>query len=229
MQKSNVLLKKIELEMVMGLRECGGSFCRSCKSELYEYKLPHMSSEDFRRYLRIFATTHDVNEHHEAISLLLEPLDLDVEYSSFCKDGGLDKVLDVFEGFAEIPEDEYVGGYERSSLTHVGNMTREYFAKREFLSFAQMVFLMVLESLLEHYEMLEGVEVTAKQIDTLYSQLDHDIYVQTFILEHMAHKDHFAWERDEKILEQSLIALTVCFSDIFAYLGESDEEESVLG
>jgi hypothetical protein len=188
-----------------------------------------MSTEDFKRYLRVFANTHDVREHHEAVSLLLAPLDLDVEYSSFRRDGGLDKVLDVFEAFADIPEDEYVGGYERSSLNHVGVMTREYFAKKEYLSFAQMVFLMVLESLLEHYEMLEGVEVTEERIENLYGRLDQDIYVQTFILEHMSHKDHFVWERDEKILEQSLIVLTLCFLDIFAYLSESDEEENVLG
>lgn len=181
-----------------------------------------MSAEDFRYFLRIFATTHDPKEHEEALLAMLGPLDLDVEYQSLKQEGGLKKVLEVFEGFAEVPQDEYIGGFERSSLTHVGHLTREYFSRREYHSFAQMVFALTLESLLEHYALLEGLEITDQHVKELYGSIAEDIYIQTFLLEHMSHHDYFMWQRGKEIIEQYLIAMTVCFSDIYGYL--SDQE-----
>lgn len=184
-----------------------------------------MSSEDFRHYLRIFATTHDPKAHEEALLAMLDPLDLDVEYHAMKQEGGMRKVLEVFQGFAEVPVDEYIGEFERSSLTHVGNLTKEYFSRKEFHSFAQMVFVLTLESLLEHYSLLEGVEITDRHIADLYAQIAEDIYIQTFLLEHMSHHEYFTWQRDIEIIEQSLIAMTVCFSDIYGYLSEQEQDE----
>lgn len=184
-----------------------------------------MSAEDFRHFLRIFATTHDPKAHEEALLAMLDPLDLDVEYQAMKQDGGLRKVLEVFEGFAEVPADEYIGEFERSSLTHVGQLTKEYFSRREYHAFAQMVFVLTLESLLEHYSLLEGIEITDKHVADLYTQIAEDIYVQTFLLEHMSHPEFFAWQRDREIIEQSLVAMTVCFSDIYGYLSEQEESD----
>lgn len=184
-----------------------------------------MSADDFRRYIRLFATTKDPQEHHDVIMEILNPLDLEIEYLKLKSEGGLAKVEEVFRSFAEVPHDEMIGELERSSLKQVGQLTGEYFTAKNFKAFAQMAFVITLESMLEFYDLLEDVQVNDKHIAHLYKHIADEIYVQMFILEHMAHEDHFDWNRDIQILEQSLIALTVCFSDIYGFLSEREEEE----
>jgi hypothetical protein len=182
-----------------------------------------MSVDEFRLALRNFASSHDVDEHHAAAKSILESLDLDLEYEAIRSEGGRDRAKEVFMSFAEVGDEELVGQYERQSLLEVSRLTSEYFEKHSYDAFARMVFVLTVESLLEFYDQLSEVTVVGEDISELYRVLDEQIYIQMFLLEHMAHGDNFHWGRQMQIVEQSLAALTVCFTDIYNFLGSKDD------
>ncbi|MDQ3098624.1 MAG: hypothetical protein M3Q44_02665 [bacterium] len=185
-----------------------------------------MELHEFRDYLRIFTTTHDANLHKTAILQMLDPLDLDIEYKKLNQDGGLNRVMDIFASFSEIEDDDLVTEYERKSLEQVGALTREYFKQKAYSSFAKMVFALTLESFAEKYDLgLDEDQLTEVRVEDVYNTIPSEIYLQTFLLESMSDESAFNWNRDTVIIEQSLLALTVCFSDIYAFLTEDDEYE----
>lgn len=183
-----------------------------------------MELNEFRDYLRIFTTTHDAELHKTALLQMLDPLDLDIEYKKLNQEGGLDRVMTIFSSFSDINDDELVTEYERKSLEQVGALTKEYFAKEAYSSFAKMVFALTLESFGEKYDLgVEDEELTEVKIEDIYNIIPSEIYLQTFLLESMSDETAFNWNRSPIIIEQSLLALTVCFSDIYAFLTEEDD------
>ncbi len=185
-----------------------------------------MELNEFRDYLRVFTTTHDAEMHKTAILRMLDPLDLDIEYKKLNLEGGLNRVMDIFSSFSDTSEDDLVTEYERKSLEQVGILTREYFTKKAYSSFAKMVFALTIESFAEKYDLgLVDEQLTEVQIEDIYNTIPSEIYLQTFLLESMSDDSAFNWNRDAVIIEQSLLALTVCFSDIYAFLTEEDDYE----
>ncbi len=185
-----------------------------------------MELHEFRDYLRIFTTTHEPTLHKSAILKMLDPLDLDIEYKKLNSEGGLERVMDIFSSFSDTSEDDMVTEYERKSLEQVGALTREYFSQKAYSSFAKMVFALTLESFAEKYDLgLDEDRLTEIHAEDIYNSIPSEIYLQTFLLESMSDETTFNWNRDSTIIEQSLLALTVCFSDIYAYLTEEEEYE----
>jgi hypothetical protein len=152
---------------------------------------------------------------------------LDIEYRKLRSEGGIERVLNIFSSFASTEDDELVSDYEKKSLEQVGVLTQQYFSEGKFLSFAQMVLAMTVESLAEKYGLLDDDDLTEIGIEHVYPYLPLEIYLQTFLLENMADERKFDWHRDERIIEQSLIVLTVSFSDIYDFIAtdEISEEE----
>lgn len=182
-----------------------------------------MSSQEFRDLVRVFMTTLDPVQHSQAIITLLDPLDLDIEYKKISKEGGFERVQSIFASFAEVEEDEMLTEYERKRLEQVGSLTDLYFAQRAYPSFALMIYQLLLESFMEKYDF--GVESVGELHDeVLYEALPEEIQLQTFLLESMSNPSLFNWDRDEEVIIQSLLVLTVCFSDVYSFLTEDDDE-----
>lgn len=188
-----------------------------------------MELHEFRDYLRIFTTTHDSVMHKDAILRMLDPLDLDIEYKKLDQNGGLERVKSIFASFSEIEEGDLVTEYERKSLEQVGTLTKEYFDQKAYSSFAKMVFALTLESFSEKYDLgLDEDRLSEVRVEDIYDNIPSEIYLQTFMLESMSDDSSFNWNRDEVIIEQSLLALTVCFSDIYVFLSEEDDYDEDL-
>jgi hypothetical protein len=186
-----------------------------------------MDLKEFRDYFRVFTSTRDEELHEKVIVAMLDPLDLDIEYKKLRSEGGIERVLDIFASFADTADDELITDYEKKSLEQVGKLTEQYFAQKNYLAFAEMVLAMTLESLAEKYGVLPEEEMVDIDVELLYRHIPEEVYLQTFLLENMANKKTFDWERSEQIVEQSLIVLTVCFSDIYDFIAydETVEEE----
>ncbi len=186
-----------------------------------------MSSDDFRNYLRVFTSSHDATEHEKVIVAMLDSLDLDLEYKKMKREGGLSRILSIFSSFSDTAGEELLNDYELKSLQQVGELTRKYFATGSYDAFAQVIFSLILESYIEYYELDMPLHNDEKIIHAIYAKIPPDIYLQTFLLETLSESTQFNWGRDEVIVVQSLIVLTVCFSDIYAFLTEYDEVEEV--
>jgi len=183
-----------------------------------------MELESFRLNIRIFTDTTDSEIHNQAIIDMFDPLDLDLEYKTLASKGNIQKVLDIFSSFSETSDEELFGEYESKRMEQVGVLSQEYFAKKDFSSFSQLIFQLTVESINENYDL--GVEdLSLLDISKLYEKIPEDIYLQVFLLENMANPSRFNWNRDLNIIAQSLFALTVCFSDIYAFLSDDADEE----
>lgn len=182
-----------------------------------------MSSQEFRDLVRVFTSTSDPVQHEQAILVMMDPLDLDIEYKKLSREGGLDRVQTIFSSFADVEDDEMLSEYERKRLEQVGNLTNLYFTQKAYSSFALMIYQLLLESVLEKYDFGIGDAAQLKS-EMLYATLPEEIQLQTFLLESMANPKVFNWNRDEDIVVQSLLLLTVCFSDVYSFLTEDEDE-----
>lgn len=180
--------------------------------------------ESFKHQLQVFTSSYDPDEQYQAIIAMLDPLDLDIEYKKLASEGGLARVLDIFSSFSDTSDDELINDYDKKSLEQVGLLSRDYFAREEYSSFAQMVFALILESFSDYYGLEEGTEVNRSLI---YAKISDEIYLQTFLLDTMADLSKFDWNRDRRVIEQSLMVLTVCFSDIYSFLTEEDDDDEM--
>jgi hypothetical protein len=180
-----------------------------------------MKPDVFRQQLRVFTSTNDPLEQENAIVSMLDPLDLDIEYKKLASEGGMRRVLEIFTSFTDTADDELINEYDKKSLEQVGQLSTEYLAKGAYAAFAQMVFSLTAESLTEYYPDLTPGSTH------FYRYIPDEIYLQTFLLDTMANVSSFDWERDIKIVEQSLMVMTVCFSDIYSFLTEEDEDEEI--
>ena len=184
-----------------------------------------MSSKEFRDLIRDFTATVDPDQHEQAIISMLDPLDLDIEYRKLSREGGLDRIYAIFTSFADVEDDEMLSDYERKRLEQVGSLTELYFSQKAYSSFALMIYQLLLESVVEKYDF--GVEdVTHLQSEAMYTTLPEEIQLQTFLLESMSNPNLFNWDRNDKIIMQSLLVLTVCFSDVYSFLTEDEEDMS---
>jgi hypothetical protein len=190
------------------------------------YKLT-MDLDLFRKNLRIFTTSTDALAQNQAILEMFDSLDLDIEYKKLVAKGDIKRVLDIFSSFSETDDEELVGEYEMTRMEQVGKLSHEFFAKRDFAAFAEMIFQLTLESIGESFD-LGDVEIKKTNINKLYENIPEEIYLQTFLLESMGNKSVFDWNRNDQIIAQSLFTLTVCFSDIYGFLSELDEEEEYI-
>jgi len=181
-----------------------------------------MSSQEFRDLVRIFTSTTDPDLQMQAIITMLDPLDLDIEYKKLSREGGLDRVQSIFSSFAEVEDDEMLSEYESKRLDQVGSLTNTYFSQKAYSSFASMIYQLLVESVLEQYD-FGTVDASQVRSEDLYSTLPEEIQLQTFLLESMANPKIFNWDRNDSIVLQSLILLTVCFSDVYSFLTEDDE------
>jgi hypothetical protein len=182
-----------------------------------------MSSQQFRDFVRIFTTGENPVSHAAAIIEMLDPLDLDIEYRKLAHEGGLQRVLDIFTSFADMSDNFMLTEYETSRLKQVGMLTEEYFKKQDYSAFAAMVHQLLLESFLEKYDF--GTEDISKiNSEKLYRIIPEEIQLQTFLLESMADPAIFDWKRSNVILIQSMLVLTVCFSDVYSFLTDDETE-----
>lgn len=182
-----------------------------------------MSSQQFRDLMRVFTTGDDPVRHGEAIVGMLDPLDLDIEYRKLAHEGGLQRVLDIFTSFAETSDDFMLTEYETSRLKQVGMLTEEYFKKQDYAAFAAMVYQLLLESFLEKYD-FNTDDIAKISSAMLYKTIPEEIQLQTFLLESMADPTIFDWKRDNAILIQAMLVLTVCFSDVYTFLTEDEDD-----
>lgn len=183
-----------------------------------------MSSQEFRELIRVFTAAVDPFEHQQAIIAMLDPLDLDIEYKKLSREGGIDRVQSIFSSFADVHDDEMLSDYERKRLEQVGTLTDLYFSQKSYSSFALMIYQLLLESVLEKYDF--GIAGTTQlKSDMLYATLPEEIQLQTFLLESMANSKVFNWNREDDIVVQSLLLLTVCFGDVYSFLTEDEEDD----
>lgn len=186
-----------------------------------------MSSQEFRDLVRIFTASDDVNRHHESIIAILDPLDLDIEYKKLVREDGLQRVRDIFSSFADTSEEEMLSEYEKKRLEQVGVLTEQYFEQKAYQSFALMIYQLLLESFFERYDF--NGDLGAIPSEVIYQTLPEEIQLQTFLLESMSNNQVFNWNRREEIIVQSLLVLTICFSDVYSFLTEDEEEEQEFG
>jgi len=193
------------------------------KLSFFGYKQCIMRSSEFRTLVNIFTSSNDVDIHRQAIISLLDPLDLDIEFNKLCSKNILLKVRSIFASFAEAEEDVYIPEEEAFRLEQIGRLTCEYFDQQAYDRFAQMIYHVVLETFFEHYDF--GVShISQLNTEILYAVIPEEIQLQTLLLETMASPEIFNWHRSEKIIEHSLLVLTVCFSDIYSFLTENDDD-----
>ncbi len=184
-----------------------------------------MSSQEFRDLIRIFTTDRDPVRQNIAIIQMLDPLDLDIEYKKLAREGDLQRIQDIFSSFADTTEDS-LSGYEEKRLQQVSLLTQEYFSNKAYASFALMIYQLMVESFLERYD-FSTEDAAAVTSHMLYQTLPEEIHLQTFLLESMANPKVFDWNRDDEVVVQSLQVLTVCFSDVYSFLTEEEDDDSV--
>jgi hypothetical protein len=184
-----------------------------------------MSSQQFRDCIRVFTTTDNPISHAEAIIQMLDPLDLDIEYKKLAHEGGLKRVLDIFRSFSDVSDELLLTEYESTRLRQVGVLTEEYFGRADYLAFSVMVYQLLLESFLEKYD-FQTEDISGITPAQLYKTIPEEIQLQTFLIESMADSKIFDWNRSQSIIIQSLLVLTVCFSDVYSFLTDDEVDEN---
>ncbi|RJQ24688.1 hypothetical protein C4577_07225 [Candidatus Parcubacteria bacterium] len=170
----------------------------------------------------LFITSKNELKHRQSIESIFAKIGLKSKFKRELQLGS-EQVIEVFKSFKKVTRKDCISDVEYQSLKKVGRLFTEYAAKNRYDKFSDLAFSLVLQNTIDLLGLQKKSNFKEYTITDLYEKklLPNGIFLQFFILETLANNKVYKWNRNQTIIDQSLVCLTVCFEDIYDFLNQS--------
>ncbi|MBI3103731.1 hypothetical protein HYZ05_02215 [Candidatus Daviesbacteria bacterium] len=178
--------------------------------------------QEFDNAYKLFTSSNDPLEHRMSVEILLAKIGLKSKFKRELQLGS-EQVIDLFKSFKRATRKDCISNVEYQSLKKVGKLFTEYTAKNRYDKFSDLAFSLALQNIIDLLGLRKKSNFKEYTITDLYEKklLPNGIFLQFFILETLSNNKVYRWNRNQTIIDQSLICLAVCFEDIYDYLNQN--------
>ena len=170
----------------------------------------------------LFTTSENGLKHRQSIESILAKIGLKSKFKQKLQLGS-EQVIDLFKSFKKATRKDCISDAEYQSLKKVGKLFTEYAVKNRYDKFSDLAFSLALQNIIDLLGLQKKSNFKEYTITDLYEKklLPNGIFLQFFILETLANNKVYKWNRNQIIIDQSLVCLAVCFEDIYDSLNQS--------
>lgn len=182
------------------------------------------TSDKFGKSFDQLVNEKDPAKHRKAIVALLSNDELDGPFLEFLheKDG----VERFFLSFTHA-EDVGIDAQEKKSLKKLGKLSKKYFEHKEYVKLCELFYGMAFRNLADilHLQDRDDFETITDHDLITKGILPSEILLPYFLLDAFVQIRDFDWNRGEEVVRQNLACFIVCFTELYAFFNESEEEE----
>lgn len=157
--------------------------------------------QEFDNAYKLFTSSEDPLEHLRSVEILLAQIGLKTKFKRELQLGS-EQAIDLFKSFKKATRKDCISDVEYQSL---------------------LAFSLALQNIIDLLGPQKKSNFKEYTITDLYEKklLPNGIFLQFFILETLSNNKVYRWNRNQTIIDQSLICLAVCFEDIYDYLNQN--------
>lgn len=177
---------------------------------------------EFDNAYTLFTSSGDSIQHRQSIETILAKIGLKSKFKRELQLGS-EQVIDLFKSFKEATREDCISEAEYLSLRNVGKLFTKYTVEKRYDKFSDLAFSLALQNIIDFLELPKKRDFEEYTITDLYEKrlLPNEIFLQFFILETLANNKAYKWNRNQTIIDQTLVCLSVCFEDIYNFLNYS--------
>ncbi len=177
--------------------------------------------QEFDNAYKLFISSNKMVEHRRSIETILAQIGLKSKFKRELQLGS-EQVIGLFKSFKKATREDCISDAEYQSLKKVGKLFTEYTAKNRYDKFSDLAFSLALQNIIDLLGLQKKSNFKDYTITDLYEKklLPNGIFLQFFILETLANNKVYKWNRNQTIIDQSLVCLAVCFENIYDFLNQ---------
>lgn len=177
--------------------------------------------KNFDKAYNRFLKEKDPAQHRKGVLTLMKETGLEDRFVEIMD--GKDKVEDFFLLW------EYAGKFEknrkdRKGLKKMGELSRKFYDAKDYFRICDLFYNIVFRHFAEYARLEERDDFNKITDIDLYEKdlIPSEILLQYFIVETMAKRDDFDWNRGEEIANQNLACFISCWSDLYDFFHEQE-------
>lgn len=178
--------------------------------------------QEFDNAYKLFTSSENPLDHRKSVEILLAKIGLKSNFKRELRLGS-EQVIDLLKSFKKATRKDCISETEYLSLKKVGKLFSEYTVENRYDKFSDLAFSLALQNITDLLGLQKKSNFEEYTITDLYEKklLPNGIFLQFFILETLANNKVYKWNRNQTIIDQSLVCLAVCFEDIYDFLNQS--------
>lgn len=185
------------------------------------------NQDNFNFNFERFTSSIDPKEHKESTRRLLSQIKLEDEFNARLNEGSK-LIKNFFQSFKNASLDTSIPEIERISMVKIGSQATRYIKNNQYHKLADLAFNLVFRNLTDFLQLSKRKDFNKLTFQNLYHKrlLPPEVFFQFFLLETLANEKIYNWNRNKIIVDQSLVCLEVCFSDIYRFLHYADSADA---
>jgi len=160
--------------------------------------------------------------HIKAVELLLAEIGMEDEFTDALKEKAF---VENFFLLWERAGMEEVDPKERPGLKKLGELSKLLYEKSDYRGLCKLFSDVAFRHLANFLRLEERKDFKTITDHDLYTKdfMPPEVYLQFFLIETLAKRNDFDWNRGEEIARQNLICFILCFGDMYEFFHEEEE------